>query len=359
MRRLSIALTISMLLAPATSLAAYMSPSELFTALQANDASQNFSLEAHAHTNGAYISVWLSGNTKGGDVLTMDMSAKATVDVVLGGLKIRTKADVIIVGDTLYVRLSSFDGTYENAFASFSTLIKQKLWIRMPVEEAMLSEMTGGTPLSVGYSYDPTETNTMFHMQTSAGKNGTTVYSLSLAPEYAPTLAMMIRELLNDQSPASDDFFPWRQLAEGLRYDGTVVLNANGGLVSSNFSLNTTSESSSLSVSGKMTPASSFTVSAPANSVTTDELMLMFNDINTAGEDDVMYEDTMDYMEEDSMSPAVDLDLNDSTFDEIDESNNRNSTDCTDPELSPLKLLDLQRSGVCPVEKTTTRHGGW
>lgn len=358
MRRLSIALTVSMLLAPATSLA-YQTPSELFTALQAENAAQTFSLTAHAHTNGTYVSVWLNGSGEGSDPMSMQMSAKATVDVVHGALKIRTKAEVMIVGDMLYARMTSMDGTYQNAFASISGMLKQKQWIRMPVEEAMISEMTGGTPLSVGYDYDPAQTDGMFVMQTSAGKNGTTVHSLSLSPDYAPQLAMMIREILNDQSPASDDFFPWRQLAEGLRYEGQVITNASGKLVSSWFELSTSSTTSSLSVSGKASPAGKITLSAPANSITVDEAMMMFGDLN----DDMAMEEEYEY-ESDMMPVETEDDMlfleDGTTFDFVDDATSSfPSADCSDPDMTPGKLLDLQRSGVCPVQKATTRHGGW
>lgn len=360
MNRLSFAVAASLLLMPMQSLAAYSSPADLMAAVQENSVPHSFSVTAHAMSDGTYISVWASGTGQGRNPATMKATTKATVDVVKGKLKIRAKAELLATDGVLYARLVSLDGSYMNAFASVSGMLKQQLWVSMPLDEAMLESLTGGNGLNMTSSMDPSEADHMFHMQSKAGKNGGTVYTLSLTQDFAVTLAQLIREMLNDNSSASDDFFPWRQLAEGMRFESTIVTDAKDAFVSSAFSLSTSSNTSSLTINGtEKRLGGSLAVKAPANAVTMDQALASFADLENDVPGSMMPEEIM--MQ--PTMPSVDVDSmvnEDATFDSVDEATTPTYTaDCNDPSLSPQQLFTLQRGGFCPTAKKSTRYGGW
>lgn len=364
MNRLSLAIAATLMAMPVSALAAYSTPSELMTAVRDNSVPRSFSVTAHAMSDGTYVSVWTSGSEQGSDPSTMQVNAKATVDVVHGNLKVRVKAELLAINGTLYARLVSFDGGYQNAFASISGMLKQHQWVSMPLDEALVDGLTGGTALQVG-SADPTDADTMYHMQSAPGKNGGTVYTLSLTQDYAVTLAQLIREMLHDESPSSDDFFPWRQLAEGMRFDNTVVMNGNGGFVSSTFSLSTASDKSSFSVTGsEYRLGSALALKAPTNVVSIDQALASFDDLSndmTPGAD--MMDEMMPYEPSYDSGSATEPSMSEGTFNSVDEGSeymmSEPSADCSDPSLSAGELLMLQRGGSCPVEKRSTRFGGW
>ncbi len=359
MKRLSFAVAASLLLVPMQSLAAYSSPADLMAAIQNNAVPRSFSLTVHGMSDGTYVSVWANGSEQGTDPATMQLTTKATVDVVKGKLKIRAKVELIATNGVVYVRLMSLDGSYMNAFASISGMFKQQLWISLPLDEGMLEAFSGGNGLVAGAA-DPAQAEHMFHMQSKPGKNGGTVYTLSLTQDYAVTLAQLIREMLNDDSSASDDFFPWRQLAEGMRFENTIVTDAKDVFVSSVFSLSTSSNTSSLSISGKeQRLAGTLNVKAPANTMTMDEALAAFSDLENDVPDAMMPDDIM--MEPTMPSVDVDSMVDDgTTFDSVDEvSAPTYEADCTDPSLTPQQLLTLQRGGFCPTTKKSTRYGGW
>lgn len=267
MRRLSLALSLSLLL-PSIALAAYDTPSDLFSMIHDMSTGKSFSITAHGAREGTYVSVWANGSAQG-EGLMMNMTTKATVDIVQGDMKIRAKAELMATGGMLYARLTSVDSSYLSDFGSFSAMLKQRQWIMVPMDEAMLNEVTGGMSLT-----GMAEMNAdAFRIQATPGKSGGTIYSVTLNPDYAANIAMMLREMLGDETPVSSDFFPWRELAEGLHFDMTVFTDANDKFVSSTFSLSQSSIVSSFSVSGSEKAVGTVTVTAPKNALTIDQFI--------------------------------------------------------------------------------------
>jgi len=358
MNRLSFAVAASLLLAPLSAAAAYSSPADLMAAVQDEKIPRAFSLTAHSMSDGTYVSIWAHGTQQGKDVASMQMNTKATVDIVRGSMKIRAKAELIVTGGMLYVKLVSLDGAYASPFASVSAAIKQQQWIALPLDEAMLQEITGNAALPIGSS-DAGAANTIFHMQSKAGTNGSTVYSLSLTQDYAITLAQMIRELLQDNSSSSDDFFPWRQLAEGMRFESTVITDAKDMFVSSSFSLSTSSTHSSLSLKGSETRLNtSLAIKAPANAVSINQAFASFADLTGDLPHSGLMLPTLDNLNATSgyepmmMQPT----LSDGNFNSIDDvTPPEQSISCNNSSLAPAEFLMLQRSGVCPVQKKSIR----
>lgn len=361
MKRLSFAVAASFLLIPVSTLAAYSTPAELMAAVQGKSVPRSFTVTAHAMNDDTFVTVWASGAEQGTDPQTIQMTTKATVDVVKGKLRIRAKAELLATGGMLYARLVSFDGSYQSAFASIAGVVKQQKWVSMPLDEAMLDQITGGSAMNVS-SADPAQADNMFHMQSKPGKNGGTVYTLTLTQDYASTLAQLIRQMLNDQSTANDDFFPWRQLAEGMRFESTVMTDAHDAFVSSVFSLSTASSASSLSISGsEQKLAAALSVKAPSNAITMDQALATFNDLQpgvpASGMAPMMPQPV------DSGSMMMNGGTSNATSDSADKADTMTtssaSTDCSAPSITPLQLSMLQRTGSCPVEKRSTRYGGW
>lgn len=359
MNRLSFAVAASLLLAPVSAFAAYSTPADLMTAVQDEKIPRAFSLTAHSMSNGTYVSIWAGGTQQGKDVASMQMNTKATVDMVRGSMKIRAKAELIVTGGMLYVKLLSLDGAYASPFASVSAAIKQQQWISLPLDEVMLQEITGNAALPIGSS-DAGAANTMFHMQSNAGANGSTVYSLSLTQDYAVTLAQMIRELLQDNSSSSDDFFPWRQLAEGMRFESTVITNAKDMFLSSSFSLSTSSTNSSLSLKGSESRlSSSLAIKAPANAISINQAFASFADLTGDLPHSGMMLPKLDNLDAESNYDPSDVEsfLSEDDFDTVDEATVQESAECHDTSLTAAQFLMLQRSGVCAAKKTSTRVG--
>ena len=360
MKRISFAVAASLLLAPMSGLAAYTSPAELMAAVQDTSVARAFSVTAHAKSEGMYISVWASGTELGADPMTISMSTKATVDIVKDAMKMRVKAELLAVNGMLYVRVLSIDGSFQNEFASASTIVKQKQWLSFPLDQELLEEITGGEALQFSAS-NPSEAEHMFHMQSKPGKNDTTVYTLSFTQDYAVTVAQLIREMLQDNSPSTDDFFPWRQLAEGMRFENTIVTDAKGGFLFSTFSLSTASKNASLAISGtEQRLGKAPVIKAPAQSLTADQVLALF--MSSMGEDPAMMmpSSVLDVPVPSSVDSGS-LTEEDVTFDSVDESYApvTPSVDCTDSSLSAQQLSMLQRDGTCPVAKKSTRFGGW
>lgn len=352
MRRFTYSVTtIALLLTPFAASAAFVTPGELFSSLQ-TDAAKSFALEVHASSQGTYVSVWASG-TEQGQSENIRLNMKATVDVVKDGMKMRLKGDILMVDGSMYLKVSSLDGSLLNDVASVTAKVKQLQWVQLPLDELMLDGAMDTTMFSVS-STDPAMADSMFTVSSKAG-NGGTLYSVSLQPDFAAELALSIRGLLNDTEAVSDDFFPWRDLAEGIRFEMTVQTNAQNAFVSENYSMSTNSASSYFRVSGReKVLASPLQLTAPAGALTLDEVAAIFGDWDDVPDlGDWKSETSEDMMWDGMMSGDA---IEGSSFDEIDLETSGYIPECNDPMLTPTQLFMLQREGTCPVNKATTRY---
>ena len=348
MKRLTLAVSAALLLSPLVAAAAAMTPGELFTQLQESGSPRSFSVTVHGESQGTYVSVWANGVQQGMSPDDMTISTKATVDIVQGDMKVRLKGEVMVVDGMVYVKVTNFNASVMNAFAAFTAVANQKQWFGMPLDMAMIKDITGPVAMNLG-SVDASQADSMFTMQSVGTKSGTN-YTLHLSPDYAPELALMIRELLQDTQPASTDFFPWRELAEGMHFEMNITTDTKGAFVSSKYTMSMDGRFSEFTADGKETALKTpLTIKAPTDAVTIEDLMKTWSELSGDLPQDTMEED---------MPVVVPAEPTDDTMTdwttEIEWS--EPSAECTDPETSPLRLLTLQRTGECPVDKVPTRY---
>jgi hypothetical protein len=333
MRRLPLLLSSILFLLPLPALAAFGTPSELFRSFQEDVRAKSFSMTITGASQNTYVALWTNGKEKA-NVASPALSMNVTVDIVQNGMKVRIKGAVMALENMLYLKISSVTGKPQDAFASLS---QEKRWIAIPFNQSTLSSLT--SDLAIGLtSTDPSLADSRFLMTKSTSK-GLNIYSLSLSPDFAPDLALSIRNMLNDTNPASDDFFPWRELGESVKFTMTTATTGQDVFVSNTFTLSMKSKYSSFSVKGaEQSLTIPFVLVAPSDAVTLDALPGSFG-------------------------PLLNTFLNTETQPKtpITPSSSASSSEaaCTDSATSPQLLLELKRTGVCPTAKTSTRVGGW
>ncbi len=347
MRRLSIVLTTLFLLSPLTASAAYTTPSEILDAMQTGTP-HSFSATAHAASaNKMYVSVWANGNLEGNDPTTIKFWTKATVDVVSGDMKVRAKVELMMMDGVLYAKLNSLDGSMKNIFASLSATFRQNVWLKMPLDtdaSALLPEHAYFLPTGDIYDAD-----TIFNVTSVSNKKGT-LSTLTLKPDAAADLALMIRELLQDTEAVSDDFFPWRALAESVQFEMTLQTDSRGAFVGSSYTMSTKGANSSFALSGTEKPTTALKLTAPSDAIGLEELGTMFTNSMPSH---MGMPSTSDMMMDHSVMEPIDMMYE---FDSIDSAKAPPDPSCDDSLVDSLKKLMLQRTGACPVIKTPTRY---
>lgn len=348
MRKLLLSITSSaLLLAPIAAHAAFETPAQLMTALQTRSA-RSFNVTAHGSSDGTYVSVWAKGASEGENATTAKVNMSATVDMVKGDFTMRAKGDVLMTDGTAYVKVSSVNGSLANSFGSFSAMLKQKQWLMFPFEESMMgiNEMF----MDIG-TMSMEDADTMYTMQHTVSK-GVNVYTLNLTQDSAIELALQIRNMLGDHRPVSNDFFPWRELAEGVRFEMVVRTDANDTFLSSSITVGLSNKNANFEATVNETALKSgVTVSAPKDAISPDELMMLLS--NSASEylqgEPVMMEEEPAFLpaDADMMTEPTPDSSSWMMESEID-------AECMDPDLTSLKLLMLQRTGTCPITKAAS-----
>lgn len=345
MRRLSIALATFLSLSPLVASAAFMTPAALMTAVHTGTP-RSFSLMAHAQVpDETYVSVWANGSMQGVNPEDLQLMTKVTLDVVSGDFKIRAKGEVMAVSGMLYLKLASVDGSMQSDFATLSAKLVQHKWLKTGLDTGSLDLVQNPV---LGMSGNDTEADDTFSMATKADANGTT-YTLTLKPDAAAQLALMIRELLNDTDSVSDDFFPWRDLAEGMRFEMIVKTDAKDAFAGSSYSMSTKGTNSAFTLTGTEKPTSALNLKAPADAMTFDQLAPLFGSpMYFDGSADEMMEPIMELDEDMFDSSYVP-----GTFDMLDDDT---LSSCDDPAIDGAMLVMLQREGSCPITRASTRR---
>lgn len=305
--------------------------------------------------NETYVSIWANGSMQGINPSDMQLTTKATVDVVSGDMKIRAKGEVMVVDGMIYLKLSSVDGSMSSDVATVSGKLVQHKWVKMPFDATGI-DITQNPAFSLTDA-DLSNPENTFAMTSAVTSNGGTTYTLSLKPDAAAQLALAIREMLNDTSSVSDDFFPWRDLAEGMHFEMVVKTDSKDVFAGTTYTMSTRGKQSSFELSGSEKPTAALSLKAPTNAVSISELEMMFSsDVPSYLGEPMMDDESMD---EESMEPTMDeepMTWDTGSFDILDDGT---LSSCDDPSLDPMKKLMMQRDGSCPVNKATTRQGGW
>lgn len=308
---------------------------------------RSFSLMVHADApDETYVSVWANGSMQGANPEDLQLMTKVTLDVVSDEFNIRAKGEIMAVQGMLYLKITSVDGSMQSDFATLSAKLVQHKWLKTGLDTSSLDLVENPV---FGLTGNDTEADNTFSMATKADANGTT-YTLSLKPDAAAQLALMIRELLNDTDSVSDDFFPWRDLAEGMRFEMIVKTDAKDAFAGSSYSMSTKGTTSAFTLTGTEKPTTALNLKAPAGAVTIDELAQLFgNSYLGSSSDEMMMEPAMLDVEE----VMINSSYQPNAFDMLD---NNTLSSCDDPSIDGAALVMMQREGVCPITRASTRR---
>lgn len=134
------ALTVISLLSPVAVLAVFDSPSSIIQTIDRNPTPNMASVTVHGHAEKIWFSAWISGVREGLDPLTMKANFKATMDIDFGTGKIRAKLEVRMKDGTMWARLESVEGNWDNEAFSSTLNFFQKKWIEFPLKDLEISE---------------------------------------------------------------------------------------------------------------------------------------------------------------------------------------------------------------------------
>jgi hypothetical protein len=346
-----------LLMMPMTALG--MEPMDLLMKMNAVPGTA-YSLTAHVHMDGAYVSIWSKG--------TMSMTsplvdAQATVDIVYQELNMRLKGDIKMNEDGMFLLVREVSGDYDSEFAKSTSNAYMKKWLR--VADAEMIELFGAGNMMM-IDEDLTSSNDMFTVQSVPNAQGKT-YILQLTPDAAAGMAQDLFDSMGGDRPAIQDFFPWRALAESIQFEVKVQENAQGTLTSRTANVNLTGEQSYLKITTSETFLSTVpAIVTPEGAMSLDDLIMEFSGFDPSSleepyESEEYYEGS--YYDEEFGSydegmlqfgeewSEEDVWSDDSWYDEGYEVW---SGDCASEPSSTL--ISLQRSGECPVEKVSRRN---
>ena len=182
-------LTASMALAPLSAFAAFTTPGELITAVSKPSTPMGFSFQIQAQQAPNYATIWINGTSKGATPAEALMAAKSTVDVVWENGNARVKIQLRQKDGKMYLLVDDVQGKMEDATARLVASFKMKKWLQVPMDEMM-------DPM--GMEMDMAMVNEAFTMTSAAGKNGTTVYTLTLTEPAMKMLKSMIQDMSMD-----------------------------------------------------------------------------------------------------------------------------------------------------------------
>lgn len=357
MRRfISLAATAALLCGPASAFAEFATPTALLQAVQSEGRPQNFSITAKGHAQDTWFAIWASGAAEGtkADLNAAKMHMNMTMDIVHGDMKVRAKGQIMMNKGQLYAKLDSMDGKYADAFMTFNALFGQKVWLQLPVDAEMMQMQMDP---AMGMNGDE---DAMYALTSTKFKGGYK-YTLTMQPIYMDQLNESFREMMGTPRGTSDDFFPFRELAnDNADFSLTVDTNAKDEFQHSSFNLSWGGGDTELMVTGSsQRQAGAVHVETPKNVWTIQDLEDHYNKLMgmPTGDEMMPVDETGGEMMEPGMTGGS------SSFDTIDGTtgdewwqpvDNMQSEDpaCSDPDLSPLKKLEMQRLGECPVVRT-------
>lgn len=359
MRRfLSLALAAAMLAGPASALAEFTTPAELLSAVQTQARPQSFSVTIKGHKDTTWFTVWANGSSEGSqtDLMHAKLKTKMTMDIVQGDMKVRVKGQITMKEGSLFAKLDSVDGGYSDEFMSFSALFGQKLWLKIPMEDSLMEMQSAMMGLDPAMNAD--QQNQMFTLEHTKFKSGHK-YTLKMLPEFMEQITQTLRDELGAQSIDSDDFFPFRELAnDNADFSMTVDTNTQDQFLSSKFNFEWKAGDTAISANGSsQVQAGGVYVETPKTFWTMDDLTKHFEKISGMPSTDDMI---LPIDETDGMYDEYNPDDETGSTDEwwqpsTDGETQYYSDDCWNPDLAPLKKLQMQRTGECPVEDINNR----
>ncbi len=260
------------LLLPAIANAA--TPSDVMAVLTNLPPTLTVSIEAHAGdtTKGSYLAAWVNGTQEVNwqDGTTGKGTWKTTVDLkAQNALNLRIKLDALSDGTNGFFRLTSLDGSYENAALLSKFSLLQKKWITTPLNQEVTSSPLDEIRQGLSGFDD------RFNIEDTVTGNGH-IYKLTLKPEaraeFLQSLSSSSDAMTNEFASAKDKRIAARkaQLTDG-DVSLKVETDSHNALVSAKLYLLIQQGTTYGSIVINATKAAPPSVTATADAITIEE----------------------------------------------------------------------------------------
>lgn len=204
MRKLSLSIGLLSIVIPAIALAAYSTPSGLFSMMEQETRPRSISGEFHAHGNGTLhsigdVSLWLKGEVSGAIGSKATAWVKATLDVrEVSGKLTRTRAEVRLVDETVYARVTEGDiAAGRNEWISLSLRRKdggatdENAFLKTKLEEEGITLTETEIKNLRRLIWD-----TVFALRGTLNDGGSTKYTIGLQPHFISNVYRVTRTFL-------------------------------------------------------------------------------------------------------------------------------------------------------------------
>lgn len=323
---------------PSFALASFDTPEDLLQAMQEHSV-RSVRSEIHAHTKGTYVSVWANSMSKNIEGENSVLS-KATVDVSAGVATLRARGEMMMKDNTVYLRINSLKGALENLLADFTANGYKEQWLRFPWMNGVASPLNAITMDLNGIN--PEQASMMFIMHRTQEK-GQSIYTLTLTDDAKMMLAQKIMTLLSESNVPTTDIFPWRNLVRSLEYTLVIRTDAKDHFLASSLRIAFVGQDSGLSITTTESTTKDFTLTLPKHTIQFEDVFSLISSSLT----------------ESNIPPKAEATTEATTENVASVETTSTNALCSDSSQTPSALMSLQRGGVCPVLKTTTRARGW
>ncbi len=316
--KLSASVTAVTLLAPFASFAAWSSPGDLarLTMPLLRQTPMDMSYEIHGNMDKYYASAWVNGQSKG-----FDGTTNMTIDIADGAGTLRTKLEMRMKDETLYLMIKSIDGKYEHELGSLVANVKGKKWIKMPMSSDM-SAITADEEIAAALDE--------LFMLSESTSGGITTHQLTLKRELVKGI---LEELRKDNLLLSGKLSKVATSTPKASATLSVRSAKNGSILGMNINAVISSPEFSLTAKGSMTPSKkAFNVVVPTDVIDAEQFLNTLDSDLFGGPfamDNSSWEEEMDWSE-DTWTDTESSDI---------------SEDCS-------KNISLMRKGLCNVPRT-------
>lgn len=348
----------ALLATPLSAFAEFQDVPTLWQAMRDNGTPRTFGGEAHGRMDKTYFSIWSSGGQEGNDVGTMKMRMRATFDMARDAMKLRAKFQLVLKSGVVYFKLDSIESSFDNQLGSLFGSLKQKRWIKVPLDEGEIAQWNDIMHSDNEYMASVNELLQMSHSRTAQGH----AYTLTLTPEAKENFAGVLQALV---SQAADELMPFTDSQMDQSVDMTIKVdtNAQDRILFTNFKMWMKNPMIEVNMKSTMqAQAGTVYVETPKDAVNVEEFTdILMRDLGSMSSDF-----NADSMDMEPFSDDTDTDMGDTgdytDFNSIEDTwfsgSGNYSAECSDPNISAAKLMSMQRNGECPIERRTSSHYG-
>lgn len=269
MRRfLSSLLIASFVFQPVAASAFFETPADLSQGIRNDPTARTFDGQARGRADTTYFSLWMNGVQQGTDWKDGSLDLHMTIDLDAPDqhVKVRLKADIMLLEKTLYVRLNTIEGNVEDELMLINLKMLQKKWMMVPLDQSGIPDLA----------------TLEEELQAAGGELSNEFFSLERSPTAAGS-HYSIRLTQETEQQLKDLFSGATALRAETNFHGTVDTNMHDQFLSSKLYLSLKADNAELVVQGKgQRKNSPLTLTPPTQTITLDELAKYTNGFDGA-----------------------------------------------------------------------------